>query len=66
MNINSSPIYSKGDTLFDKAVFPFFKNGITQIGWIVDDIGRAVANFHRLTNIGPWQFLTYGPMDQRY
>jgi hypothetical protein len=47
--------------IIDTAIFPFFKNGITQVGWIVNDIDRAVENFYRLTNIGPWHFYSYGP-----
>jgi len=61
MSIGPGSIFSKGNTLLDKAIFPFLKNGITQVGWIVDNIDKAVANFYRLTNIGPWQFFSYGP-----
>ena len=57
----SGPIYIKEDTLLDKAVFPFFKNGVTQLAWVVEDIDKWVENFYRLTNIGPWQFYYYGP-----
>ena len=53
-------MFFKKDTL-DDAVFPFLKNGITQVGWIVNDIDKAVENFYRLTNIGPWHFYSYGP-----
>ncbi|MDR1893348.1 MAG: VOC family protein [Spirochaetales bacterium] len=45
----------------DKVRFPFLKNGITQVGWITDNLDRAVENFWNLTHIGPWQFYTYGP-----
>jgi hypothetical protein len=45
----------------DSPIFPFFQNGITQVAWIVDDIDKAVENFYRLTNIGPWCFYSYGP-----
>lgn len=57
----ANPIFSKGDTLLDKAVFPFFKNGITQVAWVVEDAEKTVENFYRLTNIGNWHFYTYGP-----
>ena len=59
--MNLSPIYTRGDTLLDKAVFPFLKNGITQLAWVVDDVDKTVENFHRLTNIGNWHFYAYGP-----
>jgi 4-hydroxyphenylpyruvate dioxygenase-like putative hemolysin len=56
-----SVLFKKGDTPLDSAVFPFLKNGIIQVGWIVNDIDKAVENFYRLTNIGPWHFYSYGP-----
>jgi hypothetical protein len=42
-------------------VFPFWQNGITQVGWIVDNLDKAVENFYHLTRIGPWHFYSYGP-----
>ena len=44
-----------------KIIFPFFENGITQVGWIVEDLDKAVEKFHRNTGIGPWHFYNYGP-----
>jgi len=41
--------------------FPFFNNGITQVGWVVEDIDEAVQTFYKNTGIGPWHFYNYGP-----
>lgn len=43
-----------------KVDLPFFKNGLHQIGIIVEDIDTAVETYHKLLGIGPWVFYTYG------
>ena len=59
--MNLSPIYTREDTILDKAIFPFFKNGITQLAWVVEDIDKTIENFHHFTNISSWHFYAYGP-----
>ena len=38
---------------------PFLQNGVAQIAFVVKDLDRTVANYHRLFGIGPWHFYTY-------
>ena len=59
--MNLSPIYNRADTFLDKAIFPFFKNGVTQLAWVVKDVDKWVENFYSLTNISKWHFYAYGP-----
>jgi len=44
-----------------KSTFPFLQNGITQVGWVVENIDEAVNKFYDYTGIGPWHFYMYGP-----
>jgi catechol 2,3-dioxygenase-like lactoylglutathione lyase family enzyme len=39
---------------------PFLKNGIAQVGLVVEDLEKAVEAYWRLFGIGPWHFYTYG------
>lgn len=39
--------------------FPFFKNGIWQIGIIVEDLDRGVESYWQTAGVGPWQIFTY-------
>ena len=38
---------------------PFLANGIAQIAFVVEDLDRTVAEYHRAFGIGPWHFYTY-------
>lgn len=38
---------------------PFLNNGIAQIAFVVEDLDKTVANYHKLFGIGPWHFYTY-------
>ena len=42
-------------------LFPFFDNGITQVGWVVENLEESVERFYHNTGIGPWHFYDYGP-----
>jgi hypothetical protein len=39
--------------------FPFFQNGIWQIGIIVENLEEAAERYYRLAGVGPWHFYTY-------
>jgi|Deesub1362A_J573_1020465.scaffolds.fasta_scaffold04998_4 methylmalonyl-CoA epimerase len=39
---------------------PFLKNGIAQVGIIVEDLDKAVETYWKLFGIGPWHIYTYG------
>ena len=54
-------LYKKENTFFDEATFPFLKNGITQVCWVVEDLDKTVENFYKMTNISPWEIYYYGP-----
>lgn len=43
-----------------KAVLPFLKNGVAQVGFVVKDLDATVESWTRLFGIGPWHFYTYG------
>ncbi len=45
------------DELVEK--LPFLNNGIAQIAFVVEDLDKAVVNYHKLFGIGPWHFYTY-------
>lgn len=40
---------------------PFLKNGVAQVGIIVEDLDRAVERYWRVFGVGPWHIYTYGP-----
>jgi len=42
-------------------IFPFLDKGITQVGWVVENLEESVEKFYRNTGIGPWYFYDYGP-----
>lgn len=44
----------------NKCKLPFLKNGIAQVGIIVEDLDKAVENYWKLFGIGNWHFYTYG------
>ncbi len=46
------------DELLEK--LPFLNNGVGQIAFVVEDLDRAVVNYHKIFGIGPWHFYTYG------
>ncbi len=39
---------------------PFLKDGAAQVGFVVKDLEASVEAWHRLFDIGPWHFYTYG------
>ncbi len=39
---------------------PFLKNGVAQVGLVVEDLEKAVEAYWKLFGIGPWHFYTYG------
>lgn len=39
--------------------FPFFKNGIWQIGIIVENLDKGVETYWQTAEVGPWQIFTY-------
>ena len=43
-----------------KEKLPFLDGGVAQIAFVVEDLDRAVENYHRLFGTGPWHFYTYG------
>lgn len=43
----------------DGVKLPFLKNGIGQIGLIVENLDQAVENYWRMLGIGPWYIYTY-------
>lgn len=43
-----------------KRGLPFLKNGVAQVGIIVEDLDKAVETYWKLFGIGPWHIYTYG------
>lgn len=49
--------------MFDKDLkgeLPFLKNGVAQVGLVVEDLDKAIENYWKLFGIGPWHIYTYG------
>ena len=42
-----------------KSQFPFLKNGIWQLGVLVEDLDKALENYWKVLGIGPWRIYTY-------
>ena len=37
----------------------FLNKGVAQIAFVVENLDKAVVNYHRIFGIGPWHFYTY-------
>ena len=42
-----------------QAQLPFMKNGVAQVGILVEDIEQAVEQYWKVCGIGPWRIYTY-------
>ena len=54
---------------FDKAIteqIPFLKNGVWQIGIIVENLDKALDMYWNFCRVGPWQIFTYQKPFARY
>ena len=41
-------------------LLPFLDRGVTQVGWVVEDLDQAVEEQYRIFGAGPWHFYRYG------
>ncbi len=44
----------------DGTALPFLENGVAQLGFVVEDLDKAVESWWKLFGVGPWHFYTYG------
>ena len=44
----------------DARPLPFLRDGVAQLGFVVEDLDKAVESWWTLLGVGPWHFYTYG------